>query len=90
MEECRAIAAEAGYTLRPAALARVQGLLTLAGSPLTASMLRDLERGAALEADHVLGDLLHRRVTPPVGPSLLQTAVVRLKVYEARRQAKQA
>ncbi|HBD35520.1 MAG TPA: oxidoreductase, partial [Cupriavidus sp.] len=31
------------------------------GSPLTASMLRDLERGGAIESDQIVGDMLARR-----------------------------
>ncbi|MGH7052376.1 MAG: 2-dehydropantoate 2-reductase N-terminal domain-containing protein, partial [Stellaceae bacterium] len=41
------------------------------GSPLTASMLRDIERGAPIEADHILGDLLRRGSTNGGAESLL-------------------
>jgi hypothetical protein len=38
-------------------------------------MLRDLERGTVTEADHVLGDLLHRQSELAVNsPSLLRIA----------------
>ena len=49
-------------------------------------MLRDLERGATIEADHVLGDLLDRQSESAVNlPSLLRIAYLHLKTYEARR-----
>jgi 2-dehydropantoate 2-reductase len=49
-----------------------------------ASMLRDIERGARTEANHILGDLL-RRANPADAASLLRAAYVHVKAYEARR-----
>ena len=46
-------------------------------------MLRDIERQAPIEADHVIGDLL-RRGAPGASP-LLRVALAHLKTYEARR-----
>ena len=88
LEECRAIAEAEGYAPRPAFLAWSRPLLTAPGSTFTASMLRDLEAGARIEADHVLGDLLRRRAAadPELsGTSLLQIAYIHLKTYEGRR-----
>ena len=83
LEECRSIAADAGYPPRPESLERAQGLLTAPGSAMTASMLGDVERGSRTEADHVLGDLLRRRSVPARG-SLLRVAYTALKAHEAR------
>jgi 2-dehydropantoate 2-reductase len=80
LEECRSIAAAAGYPPTPPFLERTRTMLTEAGSTLTASMLRDIEAGAPIEADHVIGDLLNRAESP-----LLRIVYSRLKVYEARR-----
>jgi 2-dehydropantoate 2-reductase len=86
LEECRQIAASQDQMIRPDVLQRIRGLLTGAGSKATASMLRDVERGTRLEADHVLGDLLHRQPESAVAsPSLLRIAYLHLKTYEARR-----
>jgi 2-dehydropantoate 2-reductase len=52
LEECRHIAASQDQMIRPDDLQRTGALLTELGSTLTASMLRDLERGAVTEADH--------------------------------------
>ena len=60
LEECLSIAAAAGYTMREAQLKRARDRLTMKGSTLTASMLRDVERNAPIEADHIIGDLLGR------------------------------
>ena len=86
LEECRHIAASQDQMIRPDVLQRIRALLTEASSTLTASMLRDLERGTVTEADHILGDLLHRQSELAVtSPSLLRIAYLHLKTYEARR-----
>jgi len=84
-EECRAIAATHNRAPRARAADTALGTLTQEGSALTASMLRDLERGARIEADHIVGDLLRRRAADaaPVR-SLLALAYTHLKAYEAR------
>jgi len=60
--------------------------MTAPGSAMTASMYKDIVRGAPVEADHIIGDLLSRaaRTESPV-PSALRTAYVHLKAYEAQR-----
>jgi 2-dehydropantoate 2-reductase len=85
LEECRAIADASGHLPRAAFLDQARAALTTAGSPLTASMLRDVEAHAPVEADHILGDLLRRRTANPGHFSLLATAYTHLKAYEARR-----
>ncbi|MGF6347008.1 2-dehydropantoate 2-reductase [Variovorax sp. W2I14] len=85
-DECCAIAAHNGFAPRPAAIQRGRAVVTTAGSPMTASMYKDMVRGAAVEADHIVGDLLSRapKSDSPV-PTVLRTAYVHLKAYEARR-----
>jgi 2-dehydropantoate 2-reductase len=87
-EECRSIAEGAGHAPQTALLEQALAALTAAGSPLTASMLRDVESNAAVEADHIVGDLLRRHSAVHPNPnqlSLLATAYTHLKAYEARR-----
>jgi 2-dehydropantoate 2-reductase len=62
-------------------------MLTTKGSTLTASMLRDVERNAPIEADHIIGDLLRREKDGPsrAGASFLSLAYTHLKAYETRR-----
>ena len=64
---------------------RARGMLTAAGSTLTASMLRDIERNAPIEADHIIGDLLNRGEKSQKKLPHLNTAYTHLKSYEARR-----
>lgn len=61
LDECADIAAKAGYPLRPQAHERFVNMLTTPGSKMTSSMLRDIERGAAIEVEHMFGDLVARR-----------------------------
>jgi 2-dehydropantoate 2-reductase len=85
LDECRAIAAANGFAPRPPSVERARAMLTAAGSPISASMLKDIERGGAVEADHVFGDLIARDQSAPQGVSLLRVAHAHLKAYEARR-----
>ncbi len=80
--ECAAIAVRSGQPPRPAMLDRLRTMVTTPGSPLTASMMRDVERRGPVEVDHVLGDLL-RRGEPGASP-LLRVAYLHLKTYQAR------
>lgn len=86
LDECRAIAEAAGHAPRLAFLAQTRATLTTAGSPLAASMLRDVQADAAIEADQIVGDLLQRRSAPSHPAPLLSSAYTHLKAYEARRE----
>lgn len=86
LSECAAIAGSRGFAPRPQAFGRAQAVLTDADSTLTASMLRDLERGARTEAEHIIGDLLARHESSdPAQWPLLDVAYAHLKTYERRR-----
>ncbi len=54
-----------------------------AGSPVKASMLRDLEAGQKVEAAHVVGDMLHRARRAGQEAPLLAAAWCHLQAYEA-------
>jgi 2-dehydropantoate 2-reductase len=84
-DECNAIAAAQGFPPRRVFLDRMRPMFIAPGSPFTASMLRDVERGGPIEADHILGDLLRRRGAMAVDRSLLRIAFAHAKAYEARR-----
>ena len=85
-DECSAIAAAQGYPVTEELLQRSVARLTAAGSTLTASMLRDIQANAPIEADHIVGDLLRRRREAPQSDrSLLGVAYTHLKAYEAGR-----
>lgn len=85
-EECAAIAARSGHAPGAAAIEAAHGILGATGSPLKASMLRDLERGARTECEHVLGDLRERAAGFGLDTPLLAAALAHLRVYEASQQ----
>ena len=63
----------------------ISGRLTKPGSPLTASMYRDLQRGAPVECDAILGDLIERGRLRGINAPFLQAAYAQLSVYESLR-----
>lgn len=86
--ECRAVAAEHGHAVRDSFLERSRAMLFATGSTLTASMLRDVQNGSRIEADHILGDLIRRggaaqRASSEL--SVLRIVYSQLKAYEAQR-----
>jgi 2-dehydropantoate 2-reductase len=87
LQECSAIAAANGFAPREAAMNTGLSILTAPGSLFTASMLRDIEQGGRIEADHIVGDLLRRlpNTVHTVHAPLLATAYAHLRAYEARR-----
>jgi 2-dehydropantoate 2-reductase len=87
LAECEAIAVANGYPTDAQFLAFAAMRLQKPGSPLTASMYRDLQRGGPVEAAHILGDLIARGEQHGVPSPLLRAAFVQLSVYEARRLA---
>jgi 2-dehydropantoate 2-reductase len=85
MESCVAIAAAEGYAPRPQIMERFQKIMHSTGSTLTASMLRDLESGGPIEADHIVGFMLGKAREHGIDDSMLCVAYTHLKAYEARR-----
>jgi 2-dehydropantoate 2-reductase len=83
--ECAAVASAEGYAPRAEALENSRSVLVRAGSPLAASMLRDIERQAPVEGEHILGDLMRRGAAHQIALPALRIAYVHLKAYESRR-----
>lgn len=84
-DECIGIATDAGHTPREKPVRNGRGILTAEGSAFTASMLRDIENGARIEADHIVGNLIARAKDTAACP-LLGQAYTHLKAYERRRE----
>ncbi len=94
LAECASVAKHAGYTIRSEVRQRFQTMLTTRGSKMTASMLRDIERGAPIEVEHVIGDMIVRRTDPDKPAkgqlSVLDVVYLHLKSYETRRLREQS
>jgi 2-dehydropantoate 2-reductase len=85
LDACIAIATKEGYAPRGAAIERFRTMLSTPGSTLTASMLRDLENGGPIEADHIVGFMLEKARVHGVDEGMLAVAFAQLKAYEGRR-----
>jgi 2-dehydropantoate 2-reductase len=83
--ETRAVAAAPGFPSTPAYVNLITKMCSTAGSPLKASMLRDIERGSATEGEHVFGDLIARARALGVATPILDLARTHLATYEAGR-----
>lgn len=81
---CREIATLSGHAPRPQVVERMGGVLADPASTLTASMLRDLESGGPVEADHIVGFMLAKAREFGLDDTLLAAAYTHLKVYEGR------
>ena len=82
---CVAAAGAAGHAPRAESLKRTENMLFARGSAFTASMLRDIEGGGRVEADHIVGDMLGRARAAGSDARLLAAAYCHLQAYEARR-----
>jgi 2-dehydropantoate 2-reductase len=85
LDECSAVAAAEGHAPGGPFFQRVRGMLTTEGSPLTASMFRDIKAGGPVEADHIIGDLIARGDSAKVPVAKLRIAYTHLKAYELQR-----
>jgi len=85
--EIASVAKAAGHAPRAEFLERTASLLFAPGSPITASMLRDIRVNVRIEADQIIGDLIHRAETNRTGAlpvPLLRVVYTHLKAYESQ------
>ena len=82
-----AIAKAEGHAPRDVAIERARARLTDPEGLWSASMLRDLEGGGQVEADHIVGWMLAKARHHGIDDTLLSLAYTHLKTYEARRAA---
>jgi 2-dehydropantoate 2-reductase len=85
LDECSAVAKAAGHEPAGPFFQRIKGQLTAEGSPMTASMFRDIKGGAKVEADHVIGDMIARADAAKIPVPKLRVAYTHLKAYEKQR-----
>jgi 2-dehydropantoate 2-reductase len=85
LDECSAVSTAEGYAPGGPFFQRTSGLLTAEGSPMTASMFRDIKAGLPVEADHVIGALIARADAAKIPVPKLRTAYTHLKAYEKAR-----
>ncbi len=85
LDECLSIAKFTGYELGQSRLETAQAILSDRDSGLASSMMRDMERNAPTEANHIIGDLLDNAPADLETP-LLRLAYTHLMSFENRRE----
>jgi 2-dehydropantoate 2-reductase len=82
VDECAAIATACGFPPPQPLVENLRKYATEKDSKLTSSMYRDLKKGAPVEVETILGDLLDNGHSYQVAAPLLQACCVRLRVYQ--------
>jgi len=82
LKECADIATAYGHEPAEAFLSHYKNALTEPQSPRTSSMYRDLRKGASVEVDSILGDLIERGNKKGIATPLLTAAFVSLSIYQ--------
>jgi 2-dehydropantoate 2-reductase len=86
LEACARAAAAGGHPVRDKAMVVARKMLLDRGSTFAASMLRDIENGNRVEADHIVGDMLQRIRSAGGDPAPLRAAYCHLQTYQARQR----
>jgi 2-dehydropantoate 2-reductase len=87
LERNAAIAAHHGYPVSAGFLENFRGVFSDPQGQYSTSMLRDLEAGGRIEADHILGFLLEAARRAGVPHEIHEAALLHAKAYEQRRDA---
>ena len=85
-DECVAVAEAAGEPIPGKAREIALAATIQSGSALKASMLRDLEAGQQVEAEHIVGDMLVRARAAGQAAPLLAVAYAHLQAYQQQRK----
>ncbi len=88
LDETGSVAQAEGFAPPATLMDEHRALLTKGGSPLTSSMLRDIEAGRRTEGAHILGDMLARARRHGIATPLLATASAHVEAYERRLDSK--
>ncbi|MBR0674419.1 ketopantoate reductase family protein [Neoroseomonas soli] len=87
LERNAAVAAAAGHPVRNGFIEEYRAIFGDPRSAYATSMLRDLEAGNRIEADHILGFLLECVRRAGIPEELHEAAYLHAKAYEQRRDA---
>ena len=85
LDECRKVAVSEGYPPSDKVVGAIKASLTQKGGKSVASILGDIEKGGAVEAKQIVGDMLVRARKHGVAAPNLRFAYAHLQTYEARR-----
>jgi 2-dehydropantoate 2-reductase len=79
------IANREGYPPREKSMTRYETVINSVGSPITASMLRDIQAGNQVEADHIVGYMLNKAREHGIDDTLMAVAYTHLQTYQQFR-----
>jgi 2-dehydropantoate 2-reductase len=82
LDEVTAVVSAVGKKPNQAFLTETRALLTEKGSTMTSSMYRDLQKGAPLEAEQIIGDLIAHARPAGITTPLLDAAFAHLSIYQ--------
>lgn len=82
-----AIAAAAGFPMRETFIAEFRALFADPASAYATSMLRDIEAGGRIEAEHILGFLLDAARRAGVPEEIHEAALLHARAHAQRREA---
>jgi 2-dehydropantoate 2-reductase len=85
LEECRKVAVAEGCPPSDTVVGTIKAGLTQKGGKAVASILGDIEKGGAVEARSIVGDMLARARKHGIAAPNLRFAYAHLQTYEARR-----
>ena len=85
LDECCKVAAAEGFKPSEKVVGNVRTMLTTKGAKSVASILGDMEKGSAVEAYQIVGDMLGRARKHGIAAPNLRFAYAHLQTYEARR-----
>ena len=85
LEECRKVAVAEGCPPSDKVVGAVKASLTQKGGKSVASILGDIEKGGAVEAKSIVGDMLVRARKHGIAAPNLRFAYAHLQTYQARR-----
>lgn len=85
LEECCKVAGAEGFRPNDTVVGNLRGMLTAKGGKNVASILGDMEKGGAVEAFQIVGDMLGRARKHGIAAPNLRFAFAHLQTYEARR-----
>jgi 2-dehydropantoate 2-reductase len=85
LDECCKVAAAEGFKPSEKIVGNVRTALTTKGAKTVASILGDMEKGGAVEAHQIVGDMLGRARKHGIAAPNLRFAYAHLQTYEARR-----
>ena len=85
--ECCEIASAHGFAISLGAQTKAIEMLTAVGSPMTASMLRDLNAGNKTEHDHILQEMIRKAEARQLPCNLIKMAYTHIELIQRRQGA---